>query len=141
MILNDIYDKQITILNRLRRDDSVTGLDVWHKTTVDKCAWYTESERGVSGNQALVATVYTVLIPFDERYVPYIDWKQAGRQEGNYTMSAGDYVILGEVSEEITANNVVATMQKYGARKCQVKAIRELDARFMNRVQLKVEGV
>lgn len=139
MTLNDIYNKRITILNKLRGTDSITKIDVWYKTTLEGCARYTETERGISGDKALIANVVKVMIPFSDNYLPYREWRN--NPDGHYTMSAGDYIILGDVSEEITAQNVVKIMTEYGSDKCIVKAVRELDKRELNKVQLYIEGV
>lgn len=59
----------------------------------------------------------------------------------HFTVSTGDYVVLGEVTEDITADNVVKTMQKYGENVCLVRHHNENYNRFGARVQLKIEGV
>ena len=140
-MLKNIYNQKITILNKLNRVDSLTGLDVWYKTVIDDAAWYKSVERGVTTTSVVISPFIKVEIPFHDNFLPYDEWKQNGMQVGNYTMSANDYIVLGEVEEDINAQNVVATMKKYGENVCTVKFHKELYNRFNANVQIYVEGV
>lgn len=140
-MLKNIYNETITILNKLKRADSVLGKDVWHKTVLTDAAWYTNSERDVNGSSVYIGTYKKVFLPFHDDFLPYIKWKQAGQQDGKYTISTGDYIVRGEVEEAITADNIVKTMEKYGENVCLVKHYKELHDRFGATVQVYVEGV
>lgn len=140
-MLKDIYNETITIFNKLRRDDSITGRDVWHKTVIHNAAWYTDSARSAGGSAVYIGSYITILIPFENNYLPYIEWKKPGMQDGHYTMSLSDYVVKGEVTESITADNIVKTLEKYGEDVCLVKHHNELHNRFGATVQLKIQGV
>ena len=138
---SDIYNETITILNKLRREDSATGLDVWHKTILYDAAWYTDSARSAGSNAVFIGTYITVLLPFHKEYIPYLEWRKDGQQDNHFTISTGDYVIKGVVTEDITANNVVKTLQKYGEDVCLVRHHKEVHDRFGVGVQLKIQGV
>lgn len=140
-MLKDIYNETITIFNKLRRNDSPTGRDIWFKTIVENAVWYTDSARSAGGQNVYIGSYITILIPFGNNYLPYIDWKENSNQEGHYTMSLGDYVIKGLVTEEISADNIVKSLEKYGENVCLVKHHNELHDRFGATVQLKVQGV
>lgn len=140
-MLKSIYNQKITILNKLKRTDGLTGVDVWHKYVIEDAAWYTDSARSASSSAVFIGTYITVLIPFHEEYLPYREWKKAGNQEGHYTISQGDYVILGDVPETITAQNLVETIKTYGEDACLVRHHKAAYDRFGARVQLKIEGV
>lgn len=140
-MLKNIYNQKITILNKLKRTDNSTGSDVWKKFVVDDVAWYTKSARSAGGSTVFIGTYITVLFPFHEEFLPYMEWKNAGMQEGHFTMSSGDYIILGDVPETITANNIVKTLEKYGENVCLVRHVNATYDRYGARVQLKVEGV
>lgn len=140
-MLTNIYKETVTILNKLKRTDSLTGKDVWFKTVLTDVVWYTEVEREATGNSVYIGTYVKVLIPFHDEYVPYIDWKKPGNQDGHYTMSMGDYIVKGEVPEEVNADNIVKVMQTYGENVCLVKHHKENYNRFGATVQLKIEGV
>ena len=140
-MLENIYNQRVTILNKLKRTDSKTGVDVWRKSTVDDVVWYTKSARSAGSSSVFIGTYITVLFPFNSRYLPYMEWKKPGNQDEHFTMSSGDYIILGDVPENITANNIIKVLEGYGENVCQVKHHNANYKRFGARVQLKVEGV
>lgn len=140
-MLKNIYNQRVTILNKLKRTDNKTGVDVWRKSTVDDVVWYTKSARSAGSSSVFIGTYITVLFPFNSRYLPYMEWKKPGNQEEHFTMSSGDYIILGDVPENITANNIIKVLEGYGENVCQVKHHNANYKRFGARVQLKVEGV
>lgn len=142
-MLKSIYNQKVTILNRLRRADGTAGVDVWYKHTLDNVAWYTDSARSAGGSTVFIGTYITILIPFTDEYVKYKDWKLLSDEEkaGKFTISASDYIVLGDVTEDINAQNVVATMQEYGDDVCLVRHRKECYDRFGATVQLKIEGV
>ena len=140
-MLENIYNQRVTILNKLKRTDSKTGVDVWRKSTVDDVVWYTKSTRSAGSSSVFIGTYITVLFPFNSRYLPYMEWKKPGNQDEHFTMSSGDYIILGDVPENITANNIIKVLEQYGENVCQVKHHNANYKRFGARVQLKVEGV
>ena len=140
-MLKNIYNQRVTILNKLKRTDNKTGVDVWRKSTVDDVVWYTKSARSAGSSSVFIGTYITVLFPFNSRYLPYMEWKKPGNQDEHFTMSSGDYIILGDVPENITANNIIKVLEGYGENVCQVKHHNANYKRFGARVQLKVEGV
>lgn len=140
-MLKRIYNQKVTILNKLKREDGITGVDVWYKTVIDDVAWYTKSARSAGSSSVFIGTYITVLIPFHNEYLPYLEWRKPGNQTNHFTISGGDYIILGEVPEDITASNIIATLKKYGEDVCQVKHKTAVYDRFGATVQLKIEGV
>lgn len=140
-MLKNIYNQRITILNKLKREDNETGLDVWQKAVIDDAVWYRRTESSVGSGGVSIGTVIQVMIPFHDEFLPYIEWKQPGCQRGHYTISAGDYIVRGEVPDHVDASNVIAVMKKYGEDVCLVKSQRDNYNRFGARVQLYIEGV
>jgi hypothetical protein len=98
-------------------------------------------ERTVSGGGVIIGSYITCLIPHSPKYLDYTKWKSLEDKSDNYTMSSGDYIVLGEVSEEITASNIISVIKAYGDDACMVKHSEELHNRFNSYVQLHVEGV
>ena len=141
MTLNNIYNQTVTILNKLKRTDGITGQDVWYKTVVNDAAWYDSVTRTATANATYIGSYQTVLIPFHNEFLPYSEWKQTGNQLGHYTMSIGDYIVLGEIQDTITAQNIVKTLEKYGEDVCLVKYHRVVDKRPGVKVQLKIQGI
>ena len=139
-MLKDIYNQEVTILNKLKRTDSGTNKDVWYKTHLTGVGWYTNTDRTVNTSGVVVGTYKTVLIPFTGKYLKYKDWKISDK--GNYyTMSNGDYIVLGNVDEDVTDTNVIQVMQSYGEDCCVVKGITVAHERFGAHIELKIEGV
>lgn len=140
MTLKLIYSNRVSILNKLKRGDGTSGSDEWFVTVVDNVAWYRNSERTVSNSGVYIGEYKTILIPFNTAYLPYDEWKN--NTEGHFTVSEGDYIVLGEVTEDITAKNVVSVMKKLDKSKvCLVKSVIPREKRFGAKVQVKVEGV
>lgn len=139
----NIYNKQITILNKCTEVDVDTKAkkDVWYKTILDNCAWYVNEEKAVNGSQVSIATSITVLIPFNENFIEYIDWKKLEDKSELFTMSMGDYVVLGSLDEDVTSSNIVKIMSELRPNVCNVKHVRVADKRAGNVIQVLVEGV
>ena len=138
----NIYNQKITILNKLKRvDTDDKKLDVWYKHTVDNAVWYEDSARNSGGNGVYIGTYITVLIPFNDDYLDYRNWKQLEDRNSKFTMSSGDYIVLGDVEEEVNASNVVEIMKSYEGNYCIVRHIKRPHKRFNATVQLKIEGV
>ena len=139
-MLKSIYNQKVTILNRQKRTTNTSGVDTWYKTIVYNAAWYEEAVRTVVNNGVVIGTVLKVLIPFSDDYMPYKEWSKLTDKGSHFTMSPGDYVILGDVTEEVTASNVVSVVNQY-EDKCCVKHITKPHKRFGATVQLKIEGI
>ena len=140
-MLEHIYNEKITILNKLRRNDAGGHKDIWYKTVLDNVAWYTDSARSAGGNSVYIGSYITILVPFNEKYVPYIEWKKLKDRDKYFTISNLDYIIKGEVVEDVNADNIVSVMQSYGEDVCLVKHHNENHNRFGAKVQLKIQGV
>jgi hypothetical protein len=140
-MLNSIYNQKITILNKLKATDNPDKVDTWQKTVVENASWYKRIERTVTSSGVVLGSYITCLIPYNENYMEYDEWKSLTDKTGKYTMSSGDYLIKGEVEEEITSKNVVSVIKQYSSNSCSVKQFQELYDRFGTYVQLSVEGV
>ena len=140
-MLENIYNQTVTLFNKLKRTDSLTNKDIWYKTQLTNCAWYRKVERDVASNGVLIGSYITVLIPFNKQYLQYDAWKQLNMQSEHYTMSMGDYIVLGTVDEEVNASNIVKVMESYGDKVCLVKHCNEVYERFGANIQLKIQGV
>lgn len=140
-MLQSIYNEKVTILNRWRRSDSGQNLDRWFKYVIDDCVWYTDSARSAGGSAVYIGTYITILIPFHDDFVPYVEWKKLNDKSGIFTVSNGDYLILGDVPEEIDASNVVSVVEEYQPNVCLVRHVQQMHDRFGATVQLKIQGV
>lgn len=131
----------ITIANRLNRTDSVTGLDVWYKTELHNIIYSKERVTAVNGTQVSVGEVFTILIPFDNYYKPYIEWKKLVNKDDFYTLSQGDYIFLAQVDEDIQPNNIMTLKNNYKPLVCEVRSITEVSQNHGATIRLKVSGV
>ena len=97
----------ITLLNKLKRKDSIPNLDVWYKTIIKDCAYKKDRVSNVNGSVVSVGEEFTILIPFTGGYLSYKDWKNLEDKTGTYTLSSQDIIILGEVEEEVTEKMIM----------------------------------
>lgn len=103
----------VTVLNKRAGRDSADYLDSWKKTVLRDCFWAGKQTRGQAGRMASSTEInegasYVLRVPQAPEYRPYREWK--GDMAG-FTFSPGDYIILGEVAEEITPETVQAVVE------------------------------
>lgn len=125
----------ITIANKLKRSDSLTGQDVWYKTHLEAVVKVDKVET-VVGTEVSMGNAYTILIPFSDKYVHYRDWTD---RDNTYTMTQGDIIFLGEVEEDITPTSIVQLKKSYDF--CEVRSIEEREQKHGVKTQLRVSGV
>lgn len=131
--------KTITILNKLSRKDSQTGLDVWYKYTLNDISYKQNIDRTTEGINVNIGNYFTILIPFDANYKCYDDWKSS---LSGYTLSQGDIIVLDDIKDEIVNPNTIASLkQKYKYKICEIRAITEVSNKFGVNIQFRVEGV
>ena len=113
----------VTILNKLKKADTNTSTDVWYKKTLKNCVWSVVANSSQTGTQTNLGYKVTVQIPESQEtpFKPYTEWKEAGMQDVAFTVSLDDYIILGEVPENITSQNIVTIMKKYEPNACKIR--------------------
>lgn len=131
----------ITIANRLARADSVTGLDVWYKTLIHDIPYMKERVTNVNGSQVSMGEAFTILIPFDDKYRPYDEWKKLDNKDSYYTLSQGDYIFLTEISDDFLPNTIIQLKNNHKGMVCEVRSIIEVPKRCGATIRLKVSGV
>lgn len=128
--LSEIYDETVTVLNRLDARDAGQMRDSYHATVLHGCMWDATATRSVqSDGTVLIGTVHRLQIPESESYVPYREWAKSPDKEGRFTLRQGDYVVRGEVSEAVTAENVKQVVAAYEPDAFQVQHFRNLTKR------------
>lgn len=128
----------ITICNKLKRQDSLTGLDVWYKTVLHGIKFKKDKVSSVVGTDVSLGNSFTVLIPFTGRYKSYSDWKD-GDRETTYTMNQGDFIFFEELTEDVTPSNIVKL--KSAKECCEVRSVEEVLQKYGVKIQLRVSGV
>lgn len=132
----------VTILNKLKRQDSVTGLDVWYKTIFENIKYSQTKVTTVVGTEVSMGQQFTILIPFTGKYVPYNEWKNSSNKDNTFTISQGDYIFLGiGLEEEVTPNNVLKLKNQYEPQVCEVRSIEEVPQKYGVKIQLRISGV
>lgn len=132
----------ITLLNKLKRLDSVTGMDVWYKYILNNIDYKKGMVQNISGTTVSMGQTFTVLIPFSDNFLPYDAWKSSEERDTHYTMSVGDIVLVGiSLEEDVTPNSIPTIKQKYSSYVCEVRSVEEAESKYGVRYQLKVSGV
>ena len=121
------FKHTVTVLNKRDGLDSPDHLDTWKKTVLQKCAWKQTETRSQSGRVSDDTEIsegadYLVRVPPSSEYRPYSAWKNT--MEG-FTFSPGDYVLKGEITEEVTAETVQSVVNKYRPDAFEVRLFRD----------------
>lgn len=125
--LGTLYNDTITVINKLDARDATLKEDAYFKHTLNGCMWSETSQRAVSSDGTVdIGTVFRVQIPENPFYLPYKEWCKQGNRSDHFTVSHGDYIVLGEVEEEITAANLNKVMRLYEPNAFQVQHFRDL---------------
>lgn len=135
------FDYTITVLNRLKAQDTVLKQDVWYATVIENCAFKQQVQRNANGNIVSVGGVYVARIPKNARYLPYREWKE--RPDGNITFSEGDYIIKGHLfDDEIpTPNTIQKIFQAHRPEAFQIKTFSDNTGTIELAEHYRVEGV
>lgn len=125
--LSKMYGQTVTVLNKLDARDSALKLDTWYKQVVTGALWSANITRNVATDGSVsIGQSVKCHIANRAEYMPYDEWKAAGNRDAYFTIRTGDYVILGEVTEDVTASNVLQIVKARGDDAMQVKAFRDL---------------
>lgn len=124
--LSEIYDDTITVINKLDAKDSMLKQDTYYKTVLKHCMWSTKTTRSVQADGTVnIGTVHSVQIPESENYKPYREWRKLENRNDSFTLRTGDYVILGEVKEDITALSLKSITNLYEPEAFQIQSFRD----------------
>lgn len=121
------FKHTVTVLNKRDGLDSPDHLDAWKKTVLRKCAWKQTETQGQTGRISEAVEIskgedYLVRVPPSSEYRPYSAWKE---DMGGFTFSPGDYIIKGEITEEVTAETVQSVVNQYRPDAFEVRLFRD----------------
>ncbi len=136
--LTPTFDHTITILNRLNGCDSGDKIDKWKKTTLHLCSWTYQAVRTNSGASMLVDRSCVVRIPKSDTFRPYNEWKT---DMDGWTVSLGDYVIKGEVQEEVTPLTVQQIVNQHRPDAFEVRMFQDATRIIEALGHYRLEGV
>lgn len=128
----------ILVCNKLKRTDSITGQDVWYSHELNGIKYKRDKVQTVVGTDVSIGNSFVILIPFDNEYLPYSEWKESVREK-HYTLSAGDVIFFEKPSETIIASNIAVLKKSYLS--CEVRSIEEVPQKNGARIRLRVSGV
>ena len=131
----------ITLLNRLKRKDSITNTDVWYKTVIQNCIYKKDRISGVDGKVVSMGQQFTILIPFTGKYVTYNEWKKLEDKTGFFTLSNQDVIILEDVEEDVTDKNITQVKQDHEPNTCEVRSIEQVIRRNGVNFEFRIGGV
>ena len=122
-----IYDDAVTVLNRVDARDAGARQDLYLKTVLKGCMWSSHATRSVqSDGTVVIGTVHRVQIPESEAYAPYRELAGMADRAGRFTLRQGDYVVKGEVAEDVDASNVKKVVAAYEPDALQIQHFRDL---------------
>jgi len=135
-----MFDKTITIVNKLKKADIVGGtVDLWYKTVIHGVDFKKVLVKNVSGTTVSMGESHMVLIPFFKGYLPYSEWKL--NPLAGFTASQGDYIFLGMELEEIpTAATITAIKNLYEPNVCDIRMVTVAQNNGIAKTQLKIDG-
>lgn len=134
------FDYTITVLNKVKSTDSATGLDVWRKTVINNCAWSSNAVRNIQGSTVSVGNAFVVRVPKSPDYHPYSEWKD--NVDNGFTFSTGDYIIKGEIEEDvITPNNVLNIVSKHRPEAFEIRYFKDNTGTVELAEHYHIEGV
>lgn len=121
------FKHTVTVLNKRDGLDSPDHLDAWKKTVLRQCAWKQTETQGQTGRSSDEVEIsegaeYLVRVPPSTEYRPYSAWKE---DMAGFTFSPGDYVLKGEIAEEVTAETVQSVVNKYRPDAFEVRLFRD----------------
>ena len=131
----------ITLLNKLKRKDSVTGKDIWYKSIIEHCTFTKKRVSQMNGTVVSMGEEFTVLIPFTDKFLPYKEWKVKEDKKEYYTISREERIIIGIVTEDVTPDNVINIKSDYEPNTCEIRSIEQVEKKLSVTYEFRVGGV
>ena len=121
--LSKLLPQKVTIINRLKSKDNESKRDIFYKKILDNCIWDKAKLANQSGKAIYYSNGYSVQIPTEQncKYKDYREW--ITDIENSFTLSLDDYVILGEVTEDITPDNLKDIINRYSPNVFKISSI------------------
>lgn len=126
--LSDIYGETITLINKLDAKHALLKQDAYYVTILNNCMWSDEFKNGVSSSGVVTpTTIHRIQIPANAgNYVPYVEWRKLDARENVFTLRTGDYIVRGEITDQVDASNIRSIIADFEPNAFQVRAWREL---------------
>lgn len=119
----ELYKDKITIINKLRAEDSPDGKEHFQKTVYNTAYWCITKIATYDNKETSVSKAIKVLIPDLKMYLPYIPWARYSGESEYFTMSINDYIVKGEVLECVNSQTINKVLKRYEPNVCKVQYI------------------
>lgn len=134
------FRETITVLNKLKAQDSPTKQDIWYKHVINDCSFTSKTTRTVQGDTVRIGNSLISRVPKNIMYKPYNSWIDTPTD--GFTFSTGDIVIKGEITEtEITSREVHRILQKYKPESFTINAFKDNTGIKNTGEHYRIEGV
>lgn len=126
--LSEIYGDTITLINKLDAKHALLKQDAYYATVLHNCMWSDEFANGVSSSGVVTpTTIHRIQIPaYEGQYIPYMEWRKMEGRENYFTLRTDDYIVRGEITENVDATTIRSIISEFEPNAFQVRAWREL---------------
>lgn len=117
-----LFNQTVTVASKIRGTAATQWKDQWFKYVIPGCMWQYSRLRSLSGNVVSYGSDITVRIPKSEtdklgiEFMMYSDWSDNTAEIDRtkyFSVDSSSYLFLGEVTEDITSDNISSLRQQY----------------------------
>lgn len=137
--INKLYNEKITVINRIRGPDLGQREDILVASSVDSVLYrfksnYISNNGNVSKQQELI-----VLFSDISLYKPYKEFVSYKGSSDFFTLSLGDYIVLGDIFDEVNSSNIRDILSKYEPYVYKIQSINKAKNRGFSVAKIEVE--
>jgi hypothetical protein len=137
----NVYNQTVTLLNKIPGEQLGQKEDKWIKTVLTGAVWTVKPQAFVSGTSISYQNTQQVFLTDVSNYLPFREFIAYGGNSNNWTLSLNDYVVRGEVFDDLNSTSITKVLSKYRPCVCKVQTFKELPARGFNMIKFVIEGV
>lgn len=93
------WNTTITVFNKY--EDPTSRQITWYKTVLTDCFWKNTGNKIVVGETTLDTNATLCRIPLHPAFLEKYEWNNTQNKSEHFTLSAGDILVRGEVTDEI----------------------------------------
>ncbi|SHI42822.1 DUF6751 family protein [Parasporobacterium paucivorans] len=120
---NPSYIDTVTIYNRYK---ALNSTETWFRTVLHNVFYKSSIVQTVTGSNILtMASSYILRIPESGNYANRESWEAMDDKAGHFTLGVDDIIVLGEVSDTVTAtspNTATNLLTKYKPDAFRIKS-------------------
>lgn len=119
---NNLWTDTVTLVNKLSARFTDGKKDLYFKHILHNCNWQSIQERRINNADVLYSIDTVVQIPRQNDYKPYSKWVY---EPCGLTFCVGDYIFLGEISDEIDCDSIGSIVLKYRPNAIKIKTFQD----------------